>query len=46
MGEIADAMLNGDMCECCGEYLGEGDGFPRLCGSCKKEEDARKAKNK
>lgn len=26
MGEIADAMLNGDMCECCGEYLGEGEG--------------------
>ena len=34
MGEIADAMLDGDMCEQCGELLGDGDGFPRLCRSC------------
>lgn len=31
MGEIAEAMLDGTMCECCGEYLGEGDGCPRYC---------------
>ena len=34
MGEIADMMLDGDMCEGCGEYLGGGDGFPRRCYSC------------
>lgn len=34
MGDIADMMLEGAMCEQCGEYLGEGDGYPRLCGSC------------
>jgi hypothetical protein len=32
MGEIADAMLDGTLCECCGEYIGEGGaGYPRYC---------------
>lgn len=31
MGEIADMMLDGTMCEGCGEYMGEGDGFPQYC---------------
>lgn len=32
MGEIADMMLDGTMCEMCGVFLeGEGDGFPRYC---------------
>ena len=31
MGEIADMMLDGTLCEGCGEYLGEGDGFPNYC---------------
>jgi hypothetical protein len=32
MGEIADMMLDGTMCECCGEFMGsEGEGFPRYC---------------
>lgn len=34
MGEMADYMLNGDDCECCGQYLGEGMGFPRTCVEC------------
>lgn len=29
MGEIAEMMLNGDLDEITGEYLGEGDGYPR-----------------
>lgn len=29
MGEIAEMMLNGDLDEWTGEYLGPGDGFPR-----------------
>lgn len=29
MGDIADGILNGDFDEITGEYLGEGDGFPR-----------------
>lgn len=35
MGEIADYILNGDDCEGCGEYLGNGDGLPRRCASCR-----------
>lgn len=31
MGEIADMMLDGTLCEGCGEYLGEGMGFPDYC---------------
>lgn len=34
MGEIADATINGDFCQSCGEFLGEGDGFPRNCEAC------------
>lgn len=36
MGEYADYILNGDDCQICGVYIGEGDGFPRTCKECKK----------
>ncbi len=39
MGEIADMMLNGDMCEGCGEYLGDGDGFTVRCAGCQEDYD-------
>lgn len=55
MGEIADMMLSGQMCQQCGEWLAgseddfgdvEGPGFPRLCPACAAAEtrDAGKAK--
>ena len=31
MGEIADAMLDGTLCECCGEYIGSDAGYPQYC---------------
>ena len=31
MGEIADAMLDGTRCECCGEYIGDATGYPGYC---------------
>jgi hypothetical protein len=32
MGEIADSLLDGTMCEGCGEFLdGESPGYPRYC---------------
>lgn len=37
MGEIAEMMLDGTLCECCGEYIhdDEASGFPRYCSqSC------------
>lgn len=34
MGEIADMMLDGTLCEGCGTYMeGEGYGFPRYCSN-------------
>lgn len=42
MGEIAEMMLDGTLCSCCGVLLiGEGDeevGFPMMCRSCSDDE--------
>lgn len=32
MGEIAEAMLDGTLCQFCGEYIGSDNGFPTSCG--------------
>ncbi len=37
MGEMADAILDGDFCQECGVWMGEGDGFARTCRDCKDE---------
>lgn len=38
MGEIADMMIEGILCEQCGVFLeGEPPGYPRLCGDCEKD---------
>lgn len=34
MGDIADQMLEGDICELCTEFLGYGAGYPRKCAAC------------
>ncbi len=35
MGEIAEMMLDGTLCEGCGVYLdGDGEGIPRRCEAC------------
>lgn len=41
MGEIADMMIGGEMCQYCGEYLGDGDGYPRSCAGCASEDDGK-----
>jgi hypothetical protein len=55
MGEYADYILNGDDCQDCGEYIGEGDGYPRSCFGCvgkseisrpKVKTDAQKARKR
>lgn len=38
MGDIADQMINGDICEMCCCAKGEGLGFPFTCADCKAEE--------
>lgn len=43
MGEIADAMLDGTLCQCCGTLLVDPDeeppGFPQTCGGCDSEDE-------
>lgn len=31
MGEVAEMMLDGTLCEGCGEYIGDPVGFPQYC---------------
>lgn len=37
-GDIADMMLEGCLCQCCGVYIGDGDGYPVSCADCKDDE--------
>jgi len=39
MGDVADMMLDGTLCEGCGVFLDDlgGVGFPRLCGGCARD---------
>lgn len=45
MGEIADSVMRGEMCEYCGEWLkrflntDKGYGYPVICFHCYKELD-------
>jgi hypothetical protein len=39
MGEMANYMLNGDDCESCGDYIGPGPGYTRVCAACKPDVD-------
>ncbi len=34
MGEIAEQMLNGEICEVCGEFIDDPQGFPTTCAGC------------
>lgn len=38
MGEIAEMMLDGTMCQVCGEFLDSDNGYPTTCGGCDTEE--------
>ena len=57
MGEVADDINNGLMCQVCGTWMGDvfmndwelfknPPGYPRTCGSCKKDEKTRKWKER
>lgn len=48
MGEIADMMLDGTMCQGCGEWLhegGDGLGYPGYCYGCKPRPEKKKKKS-
>lgn len=38
MGEAAESLTEGIFCQGCGEYMGEGGGYPTLCDSCREDE--------
>lgn len=39
MGEIAEMMLDGTMCQVCGEFINEDPpGYPVTCGGCARDE--------
>lgn len=41
MGEIADMMIDGTMCQCCGVFLHDGHdgpGYPGYCPDCQPED--------
>ena len=40
MGEIADGMLDGTLCQVCGVYLGEDTGSASFCTACAPEDTA------
>lgn len=42
MGEIADAILEGVFCQGCGDYLGEGGGYPTFCRGCQPKRPPRR----
>jgi len=35
---MAEEILDGCFCDICGEFIGEGVGYPRSCDECAKEE--------
>ena len=35
MGEISEIMLDGTLCQECGQYIGPSDGYPRKCEMCR-----------
>jgi len=34
MGDIAEMMLDGTLCQSCGEYIGRDSGYPMFCAGC------------
>lgn len=49
MGEISEMMLDGTMCQGCGEWLNEGEdgpGYPGYCSGCEPKNERRAASPK
>lgn len=34
MGEYAEMMIDGTLCQVCGEFMGDTPGHPRTCSGC------------
>ena len=46
MGDVADMMINGDLCTECGVYISDGDGYPRRCRDCRGGRKDNKSKSR
>ena len=46
MGDIADMMLDGTLCQCCGVALGSDNDYPTSCQSCAQDELQREREEK
>lgn len=42
MGDVTEMILEGMLCQVCGVYMGDGDGYPVTCGSCKPKKRKKK----
>ena len=38
MSNFVDLMLDGVICQCCGQFVGDAVGYPRSCGGCETPE--------
>ena len=38
MGDMADAIVNGECCQVCGEFFEVPTGYPTSCRACENEE--------
>ncbi|KKL62948.1 hypothetical protein LCGC14_2180040 [marine sediment metagenome] len=46
MGDIADQMLEGSMCQWCGEFIDDETGWPTVCAGCQLEHNVDQHGNK
>jgi hypothetical protein len=47
MGDVSDAIMEGELCEECGVWINHNyQGFPRSCSDCKPKKSSSKAKRK
>lgn len=44
MGDVADAILDGDLCQCCGVYMPNSAGVPQTCDACLRDSERPRAK--
>lgn len=37
MGDVAEMVIDGVLCQACGCFIGDAVGFPRSCDDCEEE---------
>lgn len=46
MGELTDAILEGEICQLCGEEIEPATGYPTTCDACANEPTPQKEKRR